>query len=108
MDCSEKARIPAWCDRVLRKGSNLKQLSYNSAPLRFSDHRPVYAAFQCTVTYIDESLKDKLSRQIYFKRRSEVGGTNGKLNLDSMAVKGRQEEDLLLLDDIPPLTSGCK
>jgi len=45
-DTSEKARIPAWCDRVLRKGDNIRQIHYNDAPLRFSDHRPVYATFQ--------------------------------------------------------------
>src|SRR6187551_2244518 len=56
-DSSEKARIPAWTDRILRKGSNLKQLAYNSAPLRFSDHRPVYAVFQCLVSMVDEELR---------------------------------------------------
>lgn len=112
---SEKARIPAWCDRILRKGTNLKQLSYNSAPLRFSDHRPVYATFQCTVTYIDEAVKDKLNRQIYFKRRAEVGGINEKISLDVKGSKEEEEEDLLIVDeeqglipDLPPPSTDSK
>ncbi|KAL8768118.1 MAG: hypothetical protein Q9209_005581 [Squamulea sp. 1 TL-2023] len=68
-DTSEKARIPAWCDRILRKGNNLKQINYATAPLRFSDHRPVYATFKCTIQSIDEHRKDELSRSLYERRR---------------------------------------
>ena len=68
----EKARIPAWCDRVLRKGDILKQTSYMTAPLRFSDHRPVSATFQCTVDIVDERLKALLAREIYAMRKSDV------------------------------------
>ncbi|KAF8463265.1 SacI homology domain-containing protein [Kalaharituber pfeilii] len=107
-DTSEKARIPAWCDRILFKGPNLKQTSYNYAPLRFSDHRPVYATFKCQVTYIDEALKERLSREIYFKRRSEVGGSNGNLidlNGEQEEEEEEEEEDLLLGDE-PTLVPG--
>ena len=69
-DSSEKARIPAWCDRVLRKGDNLRQINYTTAPLRFSDHRPVFATFQCTISRVNEGHKGKLSREIYAKRRA--------------------------------------
>ena len=96
-DTSEKARIPAWCDRVLRKGSNLRQINYTTAPLRFSDHRPVYATFSCTVTKIDEPMKKSLSQEIYAKRRSELGNaTNQSSN------NGIDEEDLLGYDSIAP------
>ncbi|KAL8675308.1 MAG: hypothetical protein Q9168_000265 [Polycauliona sp. 1 TL-2023] len=71
-DTSEKARIPAWCDRILRKGNNLKQIDYATAPLRFSDHRPVYATFKCTVQNIDEQHKDKLCRALYERRKLDV------------------------------------
>ncbi len=69
---SEKARIPAWCDRILRKGSNLKQIEYAMAPLRFSDHRPVYATFECTIQSIDEQRKNELSRSLYEKRKQDI------------------------------------
>ncbi len=95
-DTSEKARIPAWCDRVLRKGSNLRQINYTTAPLRFSDHRPVYATFQCTVSKVDEAVRKSLSQEIYSKRRSEVGSTTVLSRDDSI------DEDLLGYDSIAP------
>ena len=79
---SEKARIPAWCDRILRKGEILKQVDYTTAPLRFSDHRPVYATFQCSVSAVDKVRKEILGREIYAKRRSEVGTTANAINDD--------------------------
>ncbi|KAH0562552.1 hypothetical protein GP486_002764 [Trichoglossum hirsutum] len=93
----EKARIPAWCDRILRKGGNLRQINYNTAPLRFSDHRPVYATFQCTVSVVDEPLRERLSRDIYERRRREVGGliTNIKIN-------DTDDEDLIGYDSVAP------
>ncbi|KAJ5348153.1 uncharacterized protein N7506_001406 [Penicillium brevicompactum] len=48
-DTSEKARIPAWCDRVLWRGNNLRQTHYQTADLKVSDHRPVWATFECVI-----------------------------------------------------------
>ncbi|KAH6634362.1 SacI homology domain-containing protein [Chaetomium sp. MPI-SDFR-AT-0129] len=96
-DSSEKARIPAWTDRILRKGTNLRQLAYNSAPLRFSDHRPVYAAFECMVNIVNETLRDKISREVYERRKAEVGGDTANLiNTES------DDEDLIGYDAIEP------
>ncbi|CAJ2501685.1 Uu.00g045380.m01.CDS01 [Anthostomella pinea] len=97
-DTSEKARIPAWTDRILRKGTNIRQLSYNSAPLRFSDHRPVYATFQCTVNIVDEALREHISRQLYERRKAEVGHTT--VTLDS--EYSEDDEDLIGYDPIEP------
>lgn len=97
MDDSEKARIPAWTDRILRKGTNLRQINYNTAPLRFSDHRPVYATFQCTVSIVDEAVREALSREIYEKRRVEVGGT-----IANTAADDTDDEDLIGYDQIEP------
>ncbi|KAK7205005.1 synaptojanin-2 [Myxozyma melibiosi] len=72
-DSSDKARVPAWTDRVLTRGSNIRQIAYNSAGLRFSDHRPVYASFTATVYTIDRPKKEKLSQELYAKRRGYVG-----------------------------------
>lgn len=72
-DTSDKARTPAWTDRILTRGSNIKQIIYNSAGLRFSDHRPVYASFLATVFTIDRQKKEKLSQELYAKRRGYVG-----------------------------------
>lgn len=93
---SEKSRIPAWCDRVLRRGDNLRQINYTTAPLRFSDHRPVYATFQCTISNIDEPLKESLSHEIYTKRKSYVGKTT---NASSDTI---DDEDLIGYESIAP------
>lgn len=97
-DSSEKARIPAWTDRILRKGSNLRQLSYNSAPLRFSDHRPVYSVFECMVSIVDEKLRDKISCEIYERRKADVGGNTANL----AAGEESEDEDLIGYDAIEP------
>ena len=68
----EKARVPAWCDRILWKGANLHQVHYNTANLRFSDHRPVYATFHCVVNAIEEGLKDELRRRLYTEQQRRL------------------------------------
>lgn len=72
-DTSEKLRIPAWTDRILRRGSNLVQISYNSVPeIKFSDHRPIYATFKAEVLIINEELKHKLTKELYESRKQEL------------------------------------
>lgn len=78
----------------------LRQLSYDCAPLKFSDHRPVYATFQCTVSVVNEVVRDKMSREIYLKRKGEVGRSGG------YSANATEDEDDLL--DFEPLEPGCK
>lgn len=96
-DSSEKARIPAWTDRILRKGPNLRQLAYNCAPLKFSDHRPVYALFGCQVSIVDETVRDKISHDVYLKRKTEVGDATANQNTEDT-----EDEDLIGYDAIEP------
>lgn len=92
--CSEKARIPAWCDRILRKGDRLRQTTYNHVPtFRFSDHRPVYAHFICTVEIVDEKHKNRLNTELYEQRRAAVG---------SIATNADSDEDLIGYESIEP------
>ncbi|RYP27748.1 hypothetical protein DL767_007523 [Monosporascus sp. MG133] len=86
-----------WTDRILRKGTNIRQLSYNSAPLRFSDHRPVYATFQCTVNIVDETLREKVSRELYARRKTDIGHPTGNL-----ISEDSDEEDLIGYDPVEP------
>ena len=94
---SEKARIPAWTDRVLKKGSNLRQLSYDSAPLRFSDHRPVYATFECRVSIVDEAKRNAISQELYQRRKTDVGDTVANLEGEES-----DDEDLIGYDSVEP------
>jgi len=96
-DSSEKQRIPAWTDRILRKGANIQQTSYNSAPLRFSDHRPVYATFQCTVSIVDEAVRESISREVYESRKDDVGDTGA-----GTGAEDTEDEDFLGYDAIEP------
>ncbi|CAI6341584.1 unnamed protein product [Periconia digitata] len=96
-DTSEKARIPAWCDRVLRKGDNIRQINYDAAPLRFSDHRPVYATFQCRISKVDEKKKEVLSQELYEKRREYVGEVRVGDGQDES-----DDEDLLGYESVEP------
>ncbi|ODQ68625.1 hypothetical protein NADFUDRAFT_4149, partial [Nadsonia fulvescens var. elongata DSM 6958] len=100
-DTSEKARTPSWTDRILSRGTNLRQLSYGSAPLMFSDHRPVFATFDASITIIDEHLKAKLSSQLYDKRRAEVGNTNDIVSLIDI-------NETTLTHGLPPPSSDTR
>ena len=98
-DTSEKARIPAWCDRILTRGDNLRQLYYNSAPLRFSDHRPVWGLFRCTISVTDQAKKDTISNELYEKRRAMIG--NGDESDDNESVYGYESIE----PGLPPASS---
>ena len=68
-----------------------------TAPLQFSDHRPVYATFHCTVNHINEGDKQKLSEEIYSKRRLDVGDKTANSRYDDP-----DDDDLIGYDPIAP------
>lgn len=94
-DTSEKARIPAWTDRILykidtTKGTDMRQTAYKSAmDLRFSDHRPVYSTFNVKIRVIDEKRKAALLKELYTRRNRQL-----RENLDV------EEEDSDDYDDV--------
>ncbi|KAL0927122.1 hypothetical protein M5K25_001281 [Dendrobium thyrsiflorum] len=51
----EKARAPAWCDRILWYGKGLKQSEYKRCELKLSDHRPVRGIFTVEVVAPSQS-----------------------------------------------------
>ena len=102
-DSSEKFRIPAWCDRILRKGIGLRQIAYDTAPLRFSDHRPVWATFICTVSAVDQMKQTALARELYETRKATIGHGYGSA-AHSTAGSDFDDEDLLS-DTLPPASS---
>ncbi|KAK4689930.1 synaptojanin, partial [Tremellales sp. Uapishka_1] len=73
-DTSEKARIPAWTDRILFKGSSLRLKEYNRAELVTSDHRPVYAVFDATIREVDHAKKEVITKGIIHSLRHNSAG----------------------------------
>ncbi|EJS42031.1 inp52p [Saccharomyces arboricola H-6] len=64
-DTSDKARTPSWTDRIIYKGENLHPLAYSDAPMKISDHKPVYAAYRANVKFINEEKKINLVEKLY-------------------------------------------
>lgn len=94
-DTSEKFRIPAWTDRILSKSheGTLMQLSYGDAPdIKFSDHRPVYATFDATVVVIDEKKQDRLTKELYEKRKLQLLGQ--PLTIGNGGIGDHQQQQL--------------
>ncbi|CAK9183907.1 unnamed protein product [Ilex paraguariensis] len=56
-------RTPSWCDRILSFGKGMRLLNYKRTELRFSDHRPVAAAYMVEVEVFSPR---KLQRALTF------------------------------------------
>ena len=71
-DSSEKKRSPAWCDRLLYRGSGrVKQIEYRRHEVKVSDHRPVSGTFKIRVKTIDSTKREK-TKDRCFKAFGEV------------------------------------
>ena len=75
-DTSEKRRAPAWCDRIMFRGTGkVKQIEYRRHELRVSDHRPVSGRFTMRIKSIDAEKRARLgneSRQRFQKAKEKL------------------------------------
>ena len=66
-DSSEKARAPAWCDRILWRSNDqnrVEQLNYRRYEANVSDHRPVSAGFTMTVKSVHHEVRAKVKSEV--------------------------------------------
>jgi hypothetical protein len=63
--CSEKQRIPAWCDRILYRGAGMSPWLYGRSELLTSDHKPVKALYDAHVVVVDHALRRHLSHELH-------------------------------------------
>ncbi|KAI9290246.1 Endonuclease/exonuclease/phosphatase [Umbelopsis sp. AD052] len=63
-DRSEKKRIPAWCDRILYRGADIKSEYYRRHEARASDHRPISSGFLVKVKTIDDQRRDRIMEKV--------------------------------------------
>ena len=65
-DSSEKARIPAWCDRILYYSKNdqiIQSKNYESIPeATLSDHKPIHATFEIKCRKIIQQTRENILR----------------------------------------------
>lgn len=99
----DKNRIPAWCDRVLWRGTNLRQLQYHTADLRVSDHRPVWSTFDCTIDVVDNGLKDNLRRALYMEKQQDA--LSASVNLLDLEDEENQPP-ISIAPGLPPASSA--
>ncbi|GFF56306.1 SacI domain and endonuclease/exonuclease/phosphatase family protein [Aspergillus udagawae] len=104
-DTSEKSRIPAWCDRILWKGSNIHQLHYDSACLQCSDHRPVWALFSCDINIVDDHLKGNIRSIIYAKEMGDAPEISASSNNQAKMHKRESAGLDFLTLNLPPASS---
>ncbi|KAJ3055090.1 hypothetical protein HK097_011532, partial [Rhizophlyctis rosea] len=62
-DTSEKRRIPAWCDRILYRGS-ISQSSYIRFEAKISDHRPIASSITASVKHVDPTACARVKAEI--------------------------------------------
>lgn len=73
----------------------MRQTQYNVADLRVSDHRPVFASFDCLVDVVDHGLKDTMRREIYEQKQRDALS-------DSIHLLDLDDEESMSQDSIAP------
>ncbi|KAJ5524092.1 hypothetical protein N7494_010742 [Penicillium frequentans] len=100
-DSSEKKRSPAWCDRVLYRGSGrVKQLDYRRLEVRASDHRPVCASFKVRVKTVlpqeRAAIWEKCQQEFQDEKRRLASEASIEYLITVLGTDARQARALIL------------
>nr|XP_016939364.1 type II inositol 1,4,5-trisphosphate 5-phosphatase [Drosophila suzukii] len=86
-DSSEKQRAPAYCDRVLWKGTRIEQLAYNSImEIRQSDHKPVYAVFRVKIKTRDEVKYKRVQEEVLKAVDKRENDNQPQINVEKTVI----------------------
>jgi hypothetical protein len=101
-DQSEKMRVPAWCDRILYKGTKIETLYYRRYEIRGSDHRPIASGLRFNTKTVDREKRRVLNLKIenewqkYMSRFTQ----NRKVGYIADYEKCTEEQAVLLLEEV--------
>lgn len=90
-DTSDKRRAPAWCDRILYRGTRkVKQVDYRRHELRVSDHRPVSGLFKMRIKTVSAEKRTRVKKdsEQRFQKAKERLATEAKYAAHSSTLIG--------------------
>ncbi|CAH2002137.1 unnamed protein product [Acanthoscelides obtectus] len=86
-DTSEKARPPAWTDRILWRGKGIHLVGYRShMELKISDHKPVSAIFKSEISVVDQSKFRKIHEDLLKKMDKHENEYLPHVTIDQMEI----------------------
>ncbi|KAH6566030.1 hypothetical protein BASA60_009682 [Batrachochytrium salamandrivorans] len=99
-DTSEKMRIPAYCDRILSRGSCITQTFLMRGECKISDHRPVAAGFRVMVKLINEERRSHhlAAVRVELERRLAIVVEEAKVEWVMAARRIESTDSQLLLE----------